>query len=532
MSSLNTDNKKIKKQIEKFQKSGNIQQAIETCKNAISCCENDAELHIKLGDLYMEKHLDIRQIKQYVDDAVTEYQRALESCMTSPELYCRLGRAFYYKRELDKALNYFRLALEYDEKSAEAHYMTALIYMKKGEFTDACEEARKAVSAAPFSSSRAYMLLFNASAFLPPVKRRGRFLNLAAAVLTLPFDKDALKECSMQLSYLQFAPVLIKASLIIFFKGFNQEVLEIYRETIDKAPGFVDLYINLGRIYCELKRYEDAVCEYKMAVWLDSLNVRALYYLCRLYEELKDYENAADICRKLIKIQPNSADFHCKLAQYLYLMGSIEEAAEHYQTAVTLNPNPQWTSVAAQTLGFIFQENIKNLDAAISSYQTACCLNPEDIDIYLNLGNVFFEKEAFDNALTVYKKALEIYPENARLHCNLGYLYWGKGNIDEAVKEYEKAILYDSAYDIAYNNLGVIYLDDLGKVKKAIELFEAAKKCNPNYALAHYNLARSIAVTGDKIGAAKLYQAALDINMYTKELDPSEIEEKIQELFT
>lgn len=350
--------------------------------------------------------------------------------------------------------------------------------------------------------------------------------------ITLPFDKYAIKEVIRKLSYIQLFPRLIKISLLLFLNGFNQQILDLYRDTIDKAPGCAELYVNLGRIYYELKRYEDAICEYKMAIWLDSLNLKAYYYLCQLYEETKDFDNAIDTCLKLIELQPHIADFHCKLAQYLYLKGDAQNAVEHYQTAITLNPNPQWTSVVAQTLGFIFQENIKNLDAAISSYYIAYNLSPNDTDIYLNLGNVFFEKGSYDNALIVYKKALDFSPYNARIHCNLGYLYWGKGEIDEAVKEYEKAIKYDNTYDIAYNNLGVIYLDDLGRVKKAIELFQAAKRYNPNYALANYNLARSIALTGDKVEAAKLYQIALDINTYTQEMDPEEIKEKIQDLFT
>ena len=61
---------------------------------------------------------------------------------------------------------------------------------------------------------------------------------------------------------------------------------------------------------------------------------------------------------------------------------------------------------------------------------------------------------------------------------------------------------------------------------------ELARKYNPNYALAHYNLARSIAITGNKVEAAKLYQMALEINNYTREIDPTDIEEKIQDLFT
>ena len=108
---------------------------------------------------------------------------------------------------------------------------------------------------------------------------------------------------------------------------------------------------------------------------------------------------------------------------------------------------------------------------------------------------------------------------------------WEKDYTEEAIVAYNKAIALNSDYAIAYNNLGVIYLDDLGRVKKAIELFEKAKESNPNYALANYNLARSIAITGDKIQAAKLYQIAMDINQYTQEMDPVEIQDKIEDLF-
>lgn len=532
MNKIDAETKKIKREIDKFQKSGNIQKAIEACRGAISQNENNAELHIKLGDLYMEWHLDIYQIQQYADEAITEYQRALESCVDSAEIYFKIAMAFYYKRELDKSINYFKIALEHNTKLSEAYYMIAEIFMKKGDFLEATEYAYKAISTSPFSSSRAHFLIYNILSLSNKSKWYVKTSKLLASLFTLPFDKYALRAVRRQLSYLKFMPTLLKTSLMIFFKGFSQEVLDVYREAIDKAPGFVELYINLGRVYYELKRHDDAICEYKMAIWLDSLNLRAYYYLCQLYEEQRDFDNAIETCKKLIDLQPHVADFHCRIAQYLYLKGDIDEAVDHYQTAITLNPNTQWTSVVSQTLGFIFQENVKNLDAAIVAYQNAYNLNPNDIDIYLNLGNVFFEKGAYDNALIVYKKALESSPHNARLHCNLGYLYWGKGNIEEAIKEYEKAIKYDNTYDIAYNNLGVIYLDDLGRITKAIELFETAKRNNPNYALAHYNLARSIAITGDKVEAAKLYQIAMDINTYTQELDPADIEEKIQDLFT
>ena len=51
--------KKINKEIDKLTKSGNIQQAIEYCQKLLLSEPSDTNLHIRLGDLYMDWHLDI-----------------------------------------------------------------------------------------------------------------------------------------------------------------------------------------------------------------------------------------------------------------------------------------------------------------------------------------------------------------------------------------------------------------------------------------------------------------------------------------
>ena len=100
------------------------------------------------------------------------------------------------------------------------------------------------------------------------------------------------------------------------------------------------------------------------------------------------------------------------MANILYVKGEADAAVSHFQTAVTLNPNKQWTSVINQTLGFVYQEAKSDLNAAISSYQSAYLLTPEDIDIYINLGSAFYDKEDYNNALAVYRNALDLQPEN------------------------------------------------------------------------------------------------------------------------
>ena len=105
------------------------------------------------------------------------------------------------------------------------------------------------------------------------------------------------------------------------------------------------------------------------------------------------------------------------------------------------------------------------------------------------------------------------------------------GDLDEAIKEYRLSIKFDPYYDIAHNNLGVIYLDDLVQLQNAIDCFNTAVDCNPNYALAYYNLGRCYALKGENIEAARYFQQAMDVNNITNEIDPNDIQDRLNNLF-
>ena len=506
---------------------------IERCRLDLQKDPTNASLHVRLGDLYVKWHLDIFNAGQYIDEAITEYQLAMESLIDSHEIYYKLGVAFYHKGELDKAINYFTMALEKKKNYYDAYYMLAETFVKKAHFTDAIDAAEGAVICSKLRSSSAHFLLcklYEASSVKNTKIKLKAFNEKMLSILLAPFDRNAIENIIKNVSYMRFLPLFLKGFYAIQVKDFAKAI-ELYKNAIETAPGFAPLYCVLGDIYLSTGYYEDAITEYKMAIWLDSFNIAAYRHLCRAYEEQGDYNQAIEIYNKLIAMAPNIPDLYSNLANIYYIKGEFDLAISNYQTAITLNPNRAWTSVIAQTMGFVYQENKSDPDAAISAYQTAYVLTPEDVDIYVNLGSAFYDKEDYANALAVYRQALELQPYNAKIHCNLGFLYWGKGDTDEAIKSYELAIKYNDKYDIAYNNLGVIYLDDLGRVNKSIELFRKAVDANPNYALAHFNLARAISIIGDKVEAAKLYQMAQDINKITQEIDPRDIADKISELF-
>ena len=524
----------LEKKIKKTYKAGDLKGAIELCQTCLQTDPTNADLHVRLGDLFLAWHIDISNSCQYIDEAITEYQRALETYIDSSLIYFKIGQALFYKGDLDKSLNYLNTSLQKNDKYSNAYYIIAQIYAKKARFQEAIDYAKKAIKCSPIRTSSArYLLasLYEVSTYKAGIRKILAKFEYILAILTFPFDTVSIGYVSKVFANMRFFPALFKAYILVQRQRF-EDALEIYLTTVDKAPGFTPLYCLLGDVYLALGRFEDAITEYKMAIWLDTLNIPAYKHLCQAYEEQGDFDSAVEIYERILKITPNLPEVHANLANILYVKGDIKGAISHFQTAVTLNPRKNWTSVVNQTLGFVFQESSNDLDAAISSYQSAYLLTPEDIDVYINLGSAFYDKEDIDNALAVYRNALELDPTNAKIHCNLGFLHWGRGDLDEAVNEYELALKYDPNYDIAYNNLGVINLDDLGRVAKASELFRKSIECNPNYALAHFNLARATSITGDKIEAAKLFQIAQDVNNVTNEMDPQEITDKINELFS
>jgi len=506
---------------------------IERCRLDLQKDPTNPSLHVRMGDLYLQWHLDIFNAGQYIDEAITEYQLAMESLIDSHEIFYKLGVAFYHKGDIDKSINYFTMALEKKNNYYEAFYMLSEAFVRKAHFSDAIDAAEAAIECTRFGSSSAHFMLYKlyeASSFKSFKTKLKALKQRIISILLFPFDRIARKSFIKSVLYLKFLPLFIKGFYAIQLKDYAGAI-ELYKNASDDVPGFAPFYCVLGDIYLSTGYFEDAITEYKMAIWLDSFNIAAYRHLCRAYEEQGDYNKAIETYNKLIAMAPNLPDLYSNLANIYYIKGEFDLAISNYQTAITLNPNRAWTSVIAQTLGFVYQENKDDPDSAISAYQTAYVLTPDDIDIYVNLGSAFYDKEDYENALAIYRQALEFEPHNPKIHCNLGFLYWGKGDTEEAMKSYELAIKYNENYDIAYNNLGVIYLDDLGRVKQAMELFKKAVDSNPNYALAYFNLARATTIVGNKIEAAKLYQAAQDINKITQEIDPKDIADKISELF-
>ena len=109
--------------------------------------------------------------------------------------------------------------------------------------------------------------------------------------------------------------------------------------------------------------------------------------------------------------------------------------------------------------------------------------------------------------------------------------FWEKDYIENALEFYNRAIDLEPDYEIAYNNLGVVYFDGLNDIDRAKPCFEAALRLNENYTMAHFNMARYYEAKQNKISAANEYQRTLDLNKLYPEIDEDIIQERLFKLF-
>ncbi len=97
-------------------------------------------------------------------------------------------------------------------------------------------------------------------------------------------------------------------------------------------------------------------------------------------------------------------------------------------------------------------------------------VHPDDAEVHLKLGDVYFARHSVDEAFTQYQGALRLAPNMAAAHYDLGRLYAAVGDYELAARCYGKALRLDPKELRAYNDLGVA-LYTHGEMAEAVALF-------------------------------------------------------------
>jgi tetratricopeptide (TPR) repeat protein len=120
-----------------------------------------------------------------------------------------------------------------------------------------------------------------------------------------------------------------------------------------------------------------------------------------------------------------------------------------------------------------------NVQKKIDHLQSILKDEPKNLDVLIQLGNLYFDAGQVNQAIETYSKALEINPENADVRTDLGIMYRRKGDYDRAIAEFRKAAEIDPKHANSRYNLGIVLLHDKGDIKGAIKVWEDYLKVEP-----------------------------------------------------
>lgn len=255
-----------------------MQLAIRDAERALVIDSTVSYFHTVLGDLEFQAG----QLR----DARLSLEKAVKYDDTNTEALLKLGEANFLLRRYEEALDNTNDALRIDDKLAQAYFIKGFIYKELGDTTRAMSSFHTATEVFP-DHYEAYMQL-------------GGIAGYKGDPLAIEYFRTAI----------EIRPKSSEAwyNLGMFYQAGEKydEALETYRKLIEADPkGFLGYY-NTGYLYLtEYHDYNVALAYFDTVVSLEPSYIDAIYNRGVCFEELNKPEQAIDIYKLILEVEPD-----------------------------------------------------------------------------------------------------------------------------------------------------------------------------------------------------------------------------------
>ncbi|MEO6568100.1 MAG: tetratricopeptide repeat protein [Opitutaceae bacterium] len=285
----------------------------------------------------------------------------------------------------------------------------------------------------------------------------------------------------------------------------NDQVL--WEDTVAKRPNNARAQNNLGLVYYQRGRIDDAIGRYRESVRLDAGSAQAHYNLGLALMSAGQLSDAVEAFRTAVRIIPYYFNAHLNWAVVLMKLGRAEEALTHFADAVRTDPAP---AEAHLRFGAALAE-LGRWSEAIGHYEAASRLKPESAEAHNNWGVALYQLAQIPAAIEHFNLALRLKPELPDAHFNLGLALAALGRQDESTAHYAEAIHLNPEHGDAQLNFGIA-LARQGRLPEAVVYLERAVALRPDSFGAQTNLATALAEIPSRVPEALAhYEAALRI---------------------
>lgn len=179
-----------------------------------------------------------------------------------------------------------------------------------------------------------------------------------------------------------------------------------YEEIIKLQPNMAEAYANLGNLYFQLNKYDQAAASYKHALRLKPALAGPNFFLGVMAFNARSYQEALRYLKEAAAGEPQNEFVHAYLGYTFYALGDFDSAAGRLEKAAALQPgDTDLVYSLGKSYGHLAESSILELKRRYrDSFYT-----------YLARAHVFEADQDWKRAAEDYKAALEKEPGNTRL---------------------------------------------------------------------------------------------------------------------
>ena len=258
---------------------------------------------------------------QDIDKGIADMQTAIQLQPDSSKYYVMLSDLYFAQHETDLTEEMLLKAISTDENNNEARLKLAELQFHTRQFEDCEKTIDEAVQRQPHNP-KAYLI----KAFmLKDLQDTVGYLRM----LQLVIDQDPTEtKAFLELGY--------------FYQQQNDPIaISYYQNGLKADPKNVELHYNLGKMFQDMDKLEEAEQEYKTAIAIDSTHIPSLNNLGYLYldDNIKKYEEAVQLFTQALKVNPQFVYAICNRGVAYEYMGNYVAARKDYEDALKLSTN-------------------------------------------------------------------------------------------------------------------------------------------------------------------------------------------------
>lgn len=231
---------------------------------------------------------------------------------------------------------------------------------------------------------------------------------------------------------------------LLLESGKSDQAIKVLRDVVDKTKN-VEAQIQIGDIYREQEKFEDALDEYNKASAFLGNNITAQYWNL-LY--------ARGISNERLK--------------------KWDEAEKDLKSALALEPDHPYI---LNYLGYSWTDQGINLEEATRMIEKAVRLRPDDGYIVDSLGWAYYKQGKYKQAAQALERAIELSPYDATINDHLGDAYWQVGRKNEARFQWKRALSFKPDAELS-GKLHTKIEDGLVQGEMETPQSDAAKQAN------------------------------------------------------